>query len=141
MINDFILDVCDYMGIDPPELSYNTDHFSSDTMIAQCSPDGSTIFVKPYEKRPTMDHYFAIAHELRHVWQIRTDKNKYMADYKPVSLCGSIEEYNLQPAEIDANAFAAAVMMDAFGVKPLFENQSEKVKSEIWDRVKCFFGR
>jgi hypothetical protein len=139
MINDFILEVCDYMGIDPPELSYNTDHFSSDTMIAQCSPDGTTIFVKPYKNRPTLDHYFAVAHELRHVWQIRSDKNRFMANYKPVNMFSSVDDYNMQLAELDANAFAAVVMMDFFGVSPLFDGLSDHVKTAIWERVNNFF--
>ena len=138
MLNDFILDVCDYLGIDPPELSYNTDHFSSDTMIAQCSPDGTTIFVKPFEKI-NPDILFAVAHELRHVWQIRTDKNKYMANYKPVNMFSSVDDYNLQPAEIDANAFGAVVMIDFFGITPLFNGLSDNVKTATWDHVNNFF--
>ena len=46
MINDFINDVCDILDIEPPEISFDTSHFSSETMMAQCSPDGSTIYIK-----------------------------------------------------------------------------------------------
>lgn len=47
----------------------------------------------------------------------------------------SIEEYNLQIAEIDANDFAYIVMVDLFGMKPLFHGLSDNVKSRILDRV------
>ena len=127
------------MGIDPPKVSYNTDHFDSNTMLAQCAPDGSTIYVKePESINP--DILFAIAHELRHVWQIRTDKKKYLGDYRPVNLCKSLEEYNLQESEIDANAFAAAVMYELFDLRPLFSNLPEKVRDTIWDWSKYFFS-
>lgn len=137
-MKDFVNDVSYILGIDPPNVSYNTDHFSSDTMLAQCAPDGSIIYVKePESINP--DILFAIAHELRHVWQIRTDKKKYLGDYRPVNLCKSLEEYNLQESEIDANAFAAAVMYELFDLRPLFSNLPEKVRDTIWDRSKYFF--
>jgi hypothetical protein len=138
MINDFILDVCDILRIESPVISNKTDHFESDTMLAQCSPDGSVIYLKECDKL-SYDLLFAVSHELRHVWQIRTNKEKYLGDYKPVRLCESVTEYNLQEAEIDANAFAAAIMMDFYDVRPLFEGLPGEVKSRIWDRVEIFF--
>ena len=63
------------------------------------------------------------------------DKQFYLSTYKPVNLMSSIEEYNLQIAEIDANAFAYIVMVDFFGMKPLFYGLSDNVKSRILDRV------
>lgn len=47
----------------------------------------------------------------------------------------SVEEYNLQLAEVDANAFAYIVMADFFGVRPLFQCLSDIVKSQIMERV------
>lgn len=46
MIYDFINDICDILNIPTPFISFDTSNFSTDTMIAQCSPDGSTIYIK-----------------------------------------------------------------------------------------------
>lgn len=133
MIEDFIEELCEILSIEIPDVSYDVSNFSSDTMLAQCSPDGSAIYIKKVDN-PSPDHLFSIAHELRHVWQIRTDK-KYTSEYKPVELCASLEEYNLQIAELDANAFAGLIMIDFFHIKPLFEGLPEAVKSEIFNRM------
>ena len=134
MIHGFVKDVCDILEIEPPEISTDTSHFSSNTMMAQCSPDGSTIYLKKYDK-PNPDQLFAIAHELRHVWQVQNDKQLYFSEYKPVNLCASVEDYNLQFAEIDANAFAGLVMIDFFHIKPLFQGLPDSVKSKIFERI------
>lgn len=46
-----------------------------------------------------------------------------------------VEEYNNQPAEIDANAFAAAIMSDAFGIAPQFNTLSDSTKARIFQRA------
>ena len=135
MLKEFIDDVCSILGIEPPALSYDVGHYATDTMLAQCSPDGNTIFIRPYDNL-NPDLFFAAAHELRHVWQIRTDYGRFMAEYRPVSLCSSIDEYNLQEAELDANAFAGAIMVDFFGVTPLFSNLSDNVRARTTRQMK-----
>lgn len=82
MIDKYISHICDILGIVPPEVSFDTSNFSTDTMLAQCSLDGSTIHLKKIDK-PNIDYLFAIAHELRHVWKIRTDVDHWLSDYKP----------------------------------------------------------
>ena len=72
---------------------------------------------------------------MRHIWQIKYNEKFYLETYKTIDLCYSVEEYNLQPAEIDANAFAYIVMVDFFGIKPLFNGLSENVKVKIMERV------
>ena len=134
MIHDFIADVCDILNIPIPLISYDISNFPTETMMAQCSPDGSTIFLKRYDK-PNPDHFFAIAHELRHIWQMQNDKKLYLSAYKPIDLCKSAEEYNLQIAEIDANAFAGLVMISFFHLKPLFEGMPDCVKIKIYERM------
>lgn len=136
MVERFINDVCEILGINPPVISNDTSQFTSATMMAQCSPDGSTIYIKPCDK-PNPDNLFAIAHELRHVWQIQNDRQLYFAEYKPIELCESVEAYNLQPAEIDANAFSGLVMIDFFHIRPLFQGLPESVKSEIFKRMEA----
>lgn len=46
-----------------------------------------------------------------------------------------VESYNMQLAEIDANAFATIVMADCFGIRPLYQGMSDKVIQAIGKRV------
>ena len=134
MIHDFINDVCDILKISVPHISFDTSNFQSETMMAQIDPEGTTIYLRKFDK-PNPDQFFSIAHELRHSWQIQTDNEWYFSDYKPRELCSWVEEYNLQFAEIDAHAFAGIVMEELFHLKPLFQGLSEGVKSKIYDRI------
>ena len=134
MIYDFINDICNILNIPTPSISFDTSNFSTDTMMAQCSPDGSTIYIKKYNK-PNPDQLFSIAHELRHVWQIQNDEQFYLSTYKTIDLCPSIEEYNLQIAKLDANAFAGLIMVEFFHIKRLFKGVSDSVKSKIFERM------
>ncbi len=134
MIQEFISDICNILNIPVPYVSYNISNFPTDTMMAQCSPDGCTIYLKKYDK-PNPDQFFSIAHELRHVWQIKNNKLLYFSSYKPIDLCSSIEEYNLQIAELDANAFSGLIMINFFHLKPLFKGVPDSVKSKIYERM------
>ena len=134
MIYAFINDICDILNISIPSVSFDTSNFPTDTMMAQVNPSGDTIYLKKYDK-PNPDQLFSIAHELRHIWQMQNDEKLYFSTYKPVDLCSSIEEYNLQIAELDANAFAGLVMIDFFRLKPLFEGVTDSVKSKIFERM------
>ena len=49
-----------------------------------------------------------------------------MSAYKPVNLCGSVEQYNLQIAEVDANAFAG-LAMETFQKVHLIQTNSRKM--------------
>ena len=80
------------------------------------------------------DQLFAIAHELRHIWQMN-DRERYLSDYKIVDQCSSCEEYNLQIAELDANAFAGLVMIDFFHLKPQFDDVPESIWSKIYEQM------
>ena len=134
MIHDYIEDICNILNIPVPNISYDTSHFHSNTMMAQVASTGKAIYLKKYNK-PNFDQLFSIAHELRHVWQIKYNEKFYLETYKTIDLCYSVEEYNLQPAEIDANAFAYIVMVDFFQRQPLFHGLSENVKVKIMERV------
>lgn len=134
MIHDFISDVCDILNISVPMVSFDTSNFQTNTMMAQIDSSGTTIYLKQFNK-DNPDQFFSIAHELRHRWQVLTDKEWYFSDYKPRELCASTEEYNLQFAEIDAHAFAGIVMEEFFHLKPLFQGLSDGVKSKIYNRI------
>lgn len=85
-------------------------------------------FALDYEN--VYDAYFAICHELRHVYQIKYN-DQIFEKYVEKDTGISTEHYNLQEAEIDANAFGSLYMQVNFGVKPLFLGYSDKVKGKI----------
>lgn len=134
MVERFIDDICEFLNIKPPKVSYDTSHFQSKTMMAQCISTGETIFIRPVTT-PNPDYYFAIAHELRHIWQIRFHNIQYFANYKTRAMCNSLEEYNLQLAEVDANAFGQIVMTDIFHLCPMWKGFSPQVVHAINERV------
>lgn len=119
--------VCDVLDIDMPKICVS-DVGLTGTMLSACLSDGSEIHLRTDKVSP--DLLFAIAHELRHVWQIRTGKARYFNDYVPRTLL-KIEDYNLQYAEIDANAFGAVIMCAMFGIEPQFNGLDASAKREI----------
>lgn len=134
MIKEFITDVCELLEIKVPKISYDTIHFVTKTTLAQCEPVTNTIYLNKVDKL-NPDYVFSIAHELRHIYQYHTDKEFYLSGYKPSNKCSSVEEYNLQIAEVDANAFASIVMTDFFSIKPQWNGLSNKVINEINKRI------
>ena len=79
-----------------------------------------------------LDALFAVCHELRHVYQ----SIHYPDMFKSYQELGTLSqtEYNLQTAEIDANAYASLFIELHFGMSPLFNGYSAKVKAEIENR-------
>lgn len=136
MIQQFISDICDILNVPVPSISFDTSNFQTDTMMAQVNSSGDTIYLKKHNK-PNPDQLFSIAHELRHIWQLQNNKHLYFSTYKPINLCKSVEEYNLQIAELDANAFGGLIMIDFFNLKPLFEGVPDSVKNKIYKQMEC----
>lgn len=134
MIEEFITDVCELLKIETPRISYDTSHFSTSTTLAQCEPSANMIYLTKINK-PNPDYLFSIAHELRHIYQYQNNTKLYLSNYKTSDICSSVEEYNLQIAEVDANAFASIVMTDFFSIKPQWNGLSDKVVNEINKRI------
>lgn len=134
MIEEFITDICDLLNAPIPSISYDTSHFPTETTMAQCELTSNTIYLNKIDK-PNPDYLFAIAHELRHIFQYHNDKQFYLSNYKTSNECSSVEEYNLQIAEVDANAFAAIVMVEYFHMRPQWNGLSDKVINAINDRI------
>lgn len=130
-LNKFIKEICKDLDIPIPSISFDTSGFTSDTMISQCSSAKNIIYIKRFE-RLNLDILFAIAHELRHLWQVRTDEKFYVTHY---TTSIPTEDYNKQIAEIDANAYAGLVMINLFGVKPLFNGLSNDIVKMIYNRM------
>lgn len=134
MIEEFITDVCELLEIEVPKISYDTSHFPTKTTLAQCEPSINTIYLNKTDK-PNPDYIFSISHELRHIYQYQTDEKFYLSGYKPSNKCSSVEEYNLQVAEVDANAFASIIMVEYFSMKPQWNGLSDKVINAIDNRI------
>lgn len=79
--------------------------------------------------------YFPLLMNFVIFYQYQTDEEFYLSGYKPSNKCSSVEEYNLQIAEADANAFASIVMTDFFSIKPQWNGLSNKVINEINKRI------
>lgn len=133
MIQEFISDICNILDIPVPSVSFDTSHFPTDTMMAQVNSSGDIIYLKEYNK-PNPDQLFSIAHELRHIWQIENHHDLYFSNYQTVDIIGT-EKYNLQSAEIDANAFASIIMVDFFHLQPQYKGLSNSVISAIKTRI------
>lgn len=121
----FIKDICEDICINVPKISYDTSRFPTETMLAAYDSDEDTIYLRKDVKNK-LDLYFSIAHELRHKWQLKEDEEFYFGNYKSVQELG-VEYYNKQIAELDANAFATAMIWDYFGAKPTFKGLSEEI--------------
>lgn len=133
MLKSYINDVCEILKIKAPELVQDSSKFESETMMAQVELNKRILYIKPFNTI-NYDILFAVAHELRHLWQ--SEKHPEMLkNYKQVNEFESVYNYNRQEAEMDANAFGTAVMNDFFKVKPLFINFGEDLKQEIYKRA------
>lgn len=134
MLENFILDVCEILKIAEPIISFDTSKFRTETTLAQVNPFENIIYFNAKAKT-ILDVYYATAHELRHLWQWKNNYELYFSNYKNANLCTSTDEYNLQIAEIDANAFAELIMIDFFHIKPLQKKLSDKVRVKIQERI------
>lgn len=131
VIKEYVAEICERLSIRMPKITIGG-KLPTKTMLAACSSDGEEIVLQ--YGNVNLDAIFAIAHELRHAWQIRTAEGEYTDGYRDSSELG-IEDYNLQPAELDANAFAALIMIEFFGVYPKFNGLPETVKEKIIERM------
>ena len=127
----FSREICDILEISVPDIKFvSADRMHTGTQIAALTPNAvlirDDIAVSP-------ELFFALAHELRHAHQIAHGKS--LEEYRTSDRI-SIEQYNLQPLEVDANAFGALIMSDFFGIVPQFRNMPDTVRKAIKDRMK-----
>jgi len=80
---------------------------------------------------PTADTVFAVSHEFRHIYQ-RKFAPDMLADYKPRDQFDDAATYNLQPAEIDANAWGCIVCDSLLHLRPLLEDALGAV---VWEAI------
>lgn len=131
-IRKYISDVCKNLGIKCPIIIY-TSNLQTDTTMVQYNLEQNEIMIPPIDDL-SHDYLFAIAHELRHAWQKQDDPEWFFANYKPSTELDN-ESYNLQFAEIDANAYAAIVIENIFHLSPQWNNLTDRVVFEIERRM------
>ena len=124
----FARQVCHLLKIQLPTFHRNAS-FDSTTQLAAMDVRNNVMYLgKTSDSR---DMFYAIAHELRHRWQ-------YLQHWDIASHADSselsIDDYNLQPEEIDAHTFAVVVMR-SLGCEPLLNGLSDDVKAKIHARA------
>lgn len=128
-IEQFALEISRVLNVNKPTVELDSDYEwgSSDYRPY----DDKVIIV---EDKNSIEAFFSIAHEIRHKWQIVNDCDYYFKDYKQKD-CISKEEYGMQKAEIDANAFAMIAMCIYFENLPIFKNCKDDERKKIFDRA------
>ena len=133
VIEEFTYDLADILDIDDPDIIVDDDLLNYG-ILACFMPDEYSVHIC-LERDNLFNILFALAHEFRHIWQYEEDEDKDIKNQKSKMELGS-KAYNLQIAEVDANAFAHLIMTNCFGVKPSFENLDDEVKEAIYKREK-----
>lgn len=136
-IDIFVNCICAELEIEAPQIQFTAANGGTPTMLAWLDETDNTVYIRAGID-DIRDLCFALAHELRHVWQRRN--TDFLDGYKPSNECESKTDYNLQLAEVDANAYAALVIVSAFGAKPLFIGLPEEVKAVIYSRMNDLSG-
>ena len=95
----FAKKVSNILTLPLPKLVYD----STKTELATYFPAEDTIVLN--NQVPKSHLFFAVSHELRHQWQMLNNFEFFFSDYKELDECNSPLEYDLQIAEVDANAF------------------------------------
>ncbi|MCU6706327.1 Uncharacterised protein [uncultured Ruminococcus sp.] len=128
MVNysEFIEIVCSNLKITKPIVE-EVLFLHTPTQLAEYVPADNVLKYR-MDKIP-LDTMFSIAHELRHIWQMKNCPEIFQNYINSTDT--DIEQYNLQSAEIDANAYAMVIMESGFGITPQFKGLSEKVKKKI----------
>lgn len=108
--------------------------FPSPTMESAASRDGKRLAVnRVFAERPIElpRVWLVLSHECRHIWQaVYAD---VFNGYRQSSEL-SVHDYNAQPAEVDAWAWAVLVVSNRFGVRPTLENT---FGVELWSAIEA----
>lgn len=90
------------------------------------------IEIKDRPMEYTINMVETLAHEMRHCWQHETNAKRFFENYHFTSYYGeNLESYYLQPAEVDACAYALRFINEATGKKFLADKKYRKVNRAI----------
>lgn len=129
LISNFIAEVCFVLGIDVPKVTHDLLDICIDTRKEQFT--GEKFFV-PATDEPDSEFLFYIAHNLRIRWQFLTNPDYF--DFQSVEEIG-IDNYDNQPAEVDAAAFASLYMIGYFQLMDDFTSVSCQTRELILKRM------
>lgn len=129
LISNFIADVCFVLGIDVPKVTHNFLEICTDTRKEQFT--GEKFFI-PATEEPDSEFLFYVAHNLRVRWQFLTNPDYF--DFQSVEEIG-IDNYDNQPAEVDAVAFASLYMIGYFQLMDDFTSVSCQTRELILKRM------
>ena len=121
------------LGIACPKIQLGSEKKSTGNiagLVLDSKKNPKYIAISEYDN--ILDALFAVCHELRHVYQAANMPDIFQ-HYQEMGTLDN-ESYNLQVAEIDANAYASIFIERHFGVSPLFNGYSERVKAAIEKR-------
>ena len=134
LIEDFIDLLLDILDIDEPIITCKPkSFFATETMNACCNIATDEIFIK--DTISLADLLLCLAHEMRHIWQ-QTHKPQFQKEYKFRTKEGTIDDYNMQEAEIDAHAFSSILVERFIGAKPTFDGVGERVCKKIEEHIR-----
>lgn len=128
-VSNFITDVCFVLGIDVPKVTHNFLEICTDTRKEQFT--GEKFFI-PATDEPDSEFLFYVAHNLRVRWQFLTNPDYF--DFQSVEEIG-IDNYDNQPAEVDAVAFASLYMIGYFQLMDDFTSVSCQTRELILKRM------
>lgn len=134
LISNFIADVCFVLGIDVPKVTHNFLDICTDTRKEQFTGD---VFFVPATDEPDSEFLFYVAHNLRVRWQFLTNPDYF--DFKSAEEIG-IDNYDNQPAEVDAAAFASLYMINYFQLMSKYSSVSSHTRVLIFKRMEEIMG-
>lgn len=106
--------------------------FATPTVKSVVSTDGRGLLINRQFAESEADELFvwlALSHECRHIWQAH---NSQKFDSYQTSATLPLVEYNAQPEEIDAWAWAVIVTGQLFGIRPTLE---KNFGAEVWAQI------
>lgn len=123
----------DALDIDIPAVVFSTDKndYTTPTQRAGYDMNTETLYIRSEDFNPDMLH--VICYELRHMWQMKNRPDMF-DDYKQSDAIG-VNEYNLQPAEVDANAYAVVAIEYCYKIRPTFNALGVEVCEAIEKRA------
>lgn len=137
-VTDIVRILCEDLGIEMidapiviPDESQKMAMYDIDENVIYVNPNGNGIII-----------FYYIAHEMRHVWQHQmaevNGRPEYIAlfnEYNSYDDYNDKDEYNLQPLEIDAIAYATIITEERFEVKLGRPGTEDAVEEAIKARI------
>lgn len=134
LISSFIKDVYFALGIDVPKVTNDFLETCTDTRKEQFT--GEKFFI-PATDEPDSEFLFYVAHNLRVRWQFLINAEHY--DFKSAEEIG-LDNFDDQPAEVDAAAFASLYMIGYFQLISKYSSVSSHTRELIFKRMEEIMG-